>query len=276
MIVKEKIKQKSDIEKENKITPAYQKFLDETSEQQKSEWINSELVVHSPVAKRHLSLSRKLTRLMSSHADRYDLGYVAFEKALINLEVGVQNYEPDIVFFAKGKTKKMTETTSMFGIPDFVVEILSNGTAKRDRGVKFINYEKFGVSEYWIADAEHKTVEQFILQNKNYRLIKKYKIGDYIESKMLNNFFIPVRALFDTYINLAELDKPIRQIFEAKIQEKDKKIQEKNKKIQEKDKEIQEKELQLVLSIKFMKKMGATIKQIVEATKQSEKFIKNC
>ena len=277
-----------------KITPEYQHFLDVTSELQKSEWIDGKLVVHSPSIKRHITVTKRLVKLMDSHADRYDLGYVATEKALINLKTGEQNYEPDIVFFTKEKTKTMTPTTSMFDAPDFVVEVLSKSTEKRDRGVKFDNYEKYGVSEYWIISAKMETIEQYFLVNGKYKLLNIHEIGDYIESKTLSKFLIPVRAIFDTYINLAELDRPIRQIFEAKIKEKDKKIilneiiieekeiiiEEKEKKIEEKEKKIEENEKQieknkkqLISSIKFMKKKGATIDEIMQVTNHTKEFI---
>ena len=264
-------------QEQNKITisPEYQHFLDVTSELQKSEWINGKLVVHSPSIKRHITVTKRLVKLMDSHADRYDLGYVATEKALINLKTGEQNYEPDIVFFTKEKTKNMTPTTSIFGVPDFVVEVLSKSTEKRDRGVKFDNYEKYGVSEYWIISAKKETIEQYFLVNGKYKLLNIHEIGDYIESKTLSKFLIPVRAIFDTYINLAELDRPIRQIFEAIIKEKDKKIILNEIIIKEKDKKIEEKDKQLISSIKFMKKKGATIKEIMQVTNQTKEFIEN-
>ncbi len=273
MLVEEKypiIIEKSVQKEEKVISSKYLHFLDEVAETRKSEWIDGKLVVQSPASKNHLSVSKRLTRLMSSHADRYDLGYVAFEKALINLDEGIQNFEPDIVFFNKKKVEAMSSTTSMFEAPDFVVEILSKGTTKNDRGVKFINYEKFGVSEYWIVDPKLKTIEQYILQNikykKKYKLTQIFKIGEYIESEMLKNFSIPVRALFDTYINLAELDKPIRQIFEVKIKEK-------NEIISEKEKTISEKEKTIFKIVNTLYNSGTDVNQIQEMTNLSKSEI---
>ncbi len=293
MLIKEEI-QKKENKSKPKISSEYRQYLDKTSELEKSEWIDGELVVHSPVLKRHLSVSRKLTRLMSAYTDRYDLGYVAFEKALINLKLGVQNYEPDIVFFSKEKTDSMTEKTSMFGVPDLVVEILSDGTERRDRGVKYQNYEKSKIPEYWIISAEKHIVEKYVLVNNKYILQKIYKIGDYIESEQIKGFHIPVRAIFDTYINLAELDRPLRTILEGKINEKERKfeiiskkfeiantsIEEKEKTIEEKEKTIEEKEKTikenvqiLINTIKMMKKLGATSEQIKSVTKKPIEFV---
>jgi len=285
------------LNKSEKITPEYQDFLDNTSERQKSEWIDGKLIIQSPAKKSHLSISKRLTRLMSAFADRYDLGYVAFEKALINLIEGEQNYEPDIVFFTKEKVKEMHDETSMFGIPDFVVEIVSKSTEKYDRGVKFSNYEKAGVTEYWIIVPKTKTIEQYILENGKYSLIKTHKPEDYIKSKTLNGFFVPVSSVFSTYANLAELDRPIRSVFEQEIkyhkkniEEKDKTIEEKDKAIEEKDKTIEEKDKtieenlktieetnnSMISSIILMKKSGISIEEIISVTNKSKEFIENC
>jgi Uma2 family endonuclease len=47
--------------------------------------------------------------------------------------------------------------------PDLVVEILSDSTERRDRGVKRERYGAFGVSEYWIVDTDAKHVELYRL-----------------------------------------------------------------------------------------------------------------
>lgn len=39
----------------------------------------------------------------------------------------------------------------VFGVPDLVVEILSEITARRDKTIKKAGCEKFGVKEYWLA-----------------------------------------------------------------------------------------------------------------------------
>lgn len=51
------------------------------------------------------------------------------------------------------------------GAPDLVVEVLSPGTARNDRTHKMDVYARFGVQEYWIADPEARTIEQYFLQD---------------------------------------------------------------------------------------------------------------
>ena len=58
--------------------------------------------------------------------------------------------------------------------PDLVVEILSPGTAKRDRAHKKDVYEQCGVPEYWIVEPTSKSIETYLLQDGRYTLDNIY------------------------------------------------------------------------------------------------------
>jgi Uma2 family endonuclease len=85
---------------------------------------------------------------------------------------------------------------------------LSDSTAKNDRETKFQDYAAHGVQEYWIVDADKQTIEQYFLQNEQYELLLKAKDGA-IESVVLPEFKIPIRAIFDETENLQALAKLI-------------------------------------------------------------------
>jgi len=56
------------------------------------------------------------------------------------------------------------------GVPELIVEVLSDKTRSKDKGLKFRLYERVGVKEYWIVDPRSKTVEQYILKDGWYFL----------------------------------------------------------------------------------------------------------
>ncbi len=68
------------------------------------------------------------------------------------------------------------------GAPDLVVEVLSPGTAKNDRMRKKEVYEACGVREYWIADPENRTIEQYLLRDGGLELSTVY--ASYTEREM--------------------------------------------------------------------------------------------
>jgi Uma2 family endonuclease len=179
-------------------------FYNDITEQEKVEFINGEIIVHSPVMKRHNSSTVLLSRLMSIYSDIHQLGFVGIEKIMITLTRN--DYEPDICFFKKKKSNDFVENQTLFPAPDFIIEILSEGTKKRDRGVKFQDYQSHKIEEYWIIDPDHQTVEQYHLENGEYELLLKSSEGN-IKSSVMTNFQIPIQSIFDEGINLETLKK---------------------------------------------------------------------
>ena len=169
-------------------------FYDVVTEQQKAEFINGEIVVHSPVKYQHNQASLRLATLLDAHARRYALGSVGHEKLLIILTRN--DYEPDICFFGHEKAQTFTPSQSKFPAPDLIVEVLSESTEAIDRGIKFEDYASHGVTEYWIVDPVAETIEQYLLQDGVYQLAVKVKTGT-ITSAVVTGFEIPVRAVFD-------------------------------------------------------------------------------
>ncbi|HEX4794145.1 MAG TPA: Uma2 family endonuclease [Humisphaera sp.] len=178
------------------------RFQDEVSEQQKAEFINGEVIVHSPVALEHDQVSTNLLVLAKTFATRHELGYVGHEKLLVSLTRN--DYEPDVCFFGTAKSSKFRAGQMKFPAPDFVAEIISRSTEHIDRKVKFEDYAAHGVSEYWIIDPRKRTVELYVLAGDRYGSARKVKDGT-IRSRAINGFVIPVRALFDAKENLRVL-----------------------------------------------------------------------
>lgn len=181
----------------------FREWVDETM---KVEFINGEAVVHSPVKKKHLDVTRFLGGLLNIFSLFKQLGTVWTEKAMISLTRN--DYEPDIVFFEAEKAKTFQRNQLFFPAPDFVVEILSTKTAARDRGVKKEDYAAHGISEYWIIDPEKQRVEQYLLIDPNDKIYFEpytYFIDDEIESRVIKGFKIPIRAIFEQAANAEAL-----------------------------------------------------------------------
>jgi Uma2 family endonuclease len=169
-------------------------FYDFVTEDMKAEFINGEVIIHSPVTDEHESTSFDLASLLHLYTVVNKLGRVTHEKLMIALTRN--NYEPDICFFSAAKAKKFKEGQKLFPAPDFIVEVISRSTEKIDRGVKFEDYALHGIKEYWIIDPKHKAIEKYLLVNKAYELEEKLLHGD-ISSKVIKGFSIPVKAIFN-------------------------------------------------------------------------------
>jgi len=185
-----------------------EKFLDELSPEIKAEFINGEVIVQSPATFKHSLVRKHLVKLLDTFVSLRRLGVVLDEKALICLTRN--DYEPDVSFFGTEKASLLTPDQLQFPPPDFIVEVLSTSTERRDRGVKFRDYAAHGVAEYWLVDPAAEVVEQYENLDGQYKLVSKLTAGA-ITSRVVQGFEIPVRSIFDVEENLAAL----RRMFEA-------------------------------------------------------------
>jgi Uma2 family endonuclease len=179
-----------------------QHFYDTMQEGQKTEFINGEVIVHSPSRLRDCLTSQNLGMLLDVYVRKRGLGLVGHEKILVALTRN--DYEPDVCFFSAKKARSFQPDQMIFPAPDFVAEVLSPSTAALDRGVKLEDYAAHGIDEYWIVDPEHERLEQYLLDGETYELVFKADSGS-VRSRAVDGFAPPVRAVFDEQENLATL-----------------------------------------------------------------------
>lgn len=182
-----------------------QEFYEWIQEDTKAEFINGEIVIHSPVKRRHWKVSDLLSSILSVYARINKLGSVGVEKVMISLTRN--DYEPDLVFFSAEKAAAFADDQVLFPAPDFVVEIISRKTASIDRGIKKSDYALHGIREYWIIDPAKMRIEQYILPagDQEYFPAKIHQYGHIIESYAIPGFAIPVEAVFEEAANVEAL-----------------------------------------------------------------------
>jgi Uma2 family endonuclease len=186
-----------------------ERFRAEVAEGEKIEFINGQIVPSMPVLNQHLKVSELLSTLLSTFVRVHNLGRIAVEKCRIALTRN--DYEPDICFWKREIAETFTPRQLNFPPPNFVVEILSDSTERNnrnDRTIKFEDYAAHGIEEYWIIDPDAETLEQYVLQGMNgetvYHLHIKSTNGT-VQSRAIEGFTMPVRALFDDDENLAAM-----------------------------------------------------------------------
>lgn len=107
--------------------------------------------------------------------------------------------QPD-VFWAgsEGSNCQIGSNRRWRGAPDLVVEILSPGTARHDRGVKSTLYEKHGVREYWLVEPapEAQFVEVYVLSEGRFVRQGLYEPKDTFTSPVLGGQAVETGKLF--------------------------------------------------------------------------------
>ena len=81
------------------------------------------------------------------------------------------------------------------GAPDWVIEITSPRTAKKDFNEKFNLYEEAGVREYWIIQPKEQAVNVYTLEDGQYALVDVYESGD-IPGRLFPDLIVSHERIF--------------------------------------------------------------------------------
>jgi len=122
-------------------------------------------VTPSPVTRHQLIVGRFLHNMMT-YLETHPVGAVftaPYDVVLSDTDI----VEPDLLLVLHNGRAKITEK-NVQGPPDMILEVLSPGTAARDRDLKRKRYERFGVQEYWLIDPDENTLEILALKGGQY------------------------------------------------------------------------------------------------------------
>jgi Uma2 family endonuclease len=116
----------------------------------KAELVEGEIKFMSPVSEAHQSLSVFLLSLLNALVSSHNMGRVFFESFVMKLGARAGR-EPDILFVATANLHRVRENF-LDGPADLIIEIVSPESRTRDKVTKLAEYQRLGVSEYWVLD----------------------------------------------------------------------------------------------------------------------------
>jgi Uma2 family endonuclease len=129
---------------------------DRLPEQPRHELLEGRLVLMPSPSLRHQAVVLFLWKYLQ-RTTRKGRGWVVAAPADVVLAEHTV-VQPDI-YYVSSDRKDMPLDGRRVGAPDLVVEVLSPGTAERDRGLKARLYAETGVREYWIVDPAERAFE---------------------------------------------------------------------------------------------------------------------
>jgi Uma2 family endonuclease len=102
--------------------------------------------------------------------------------------------QPDIVVICDAAKIK---PHGCVGAPDWVIEILSPYTSRRDMAEKFTLYERHGVREYWVIDPGNRFVHVYLRGEKGtFEKPRIYVGGATVASAVCTGFEVKLEDLF--------------------------------------------------------------------------------
>jgi Uma2 family endonuclease len=128
-------------------------------------------------------LSIEMDRFLTSES----LGELFFAPFDVFLDENANAVQPDILVILHENRHIIDEASSIHGVPDLIIEVLSQGNKKHDLITKKQLYEKFGVKEYWVVDPIEKEAIGYELTGQSY--VEFFKGMSTLKSNLLNKSF---------------------------------------------------------------------------------------
>lgn len=73
--------------------------------------------------------------------------------------------QPDVIVICE---RDKVKGFGIYGAPDFVLEVLSKSTRKKDMSIKLAKYQEAGVKEYWIIDPDKGILITYYFEDENF------------------------------------------------------------------------------------------------------------
>ncbi len=104
--------------------------------------------------------------------------------------------QPDIFWVAENSQCVEMDGKYWYGAPDLIIEVLSPGTERKDRGKKFRLYQKYGVREYWLISRIESFIEVYNWIDGVFIQQGVYGSDDTFVSSVLGTKIVDVKKIF--------------------------------------------------------------------------------
>lgn len=148
------------------------------------EWVAGELIKMSPVTEEHDALTGYLYMLFEAYFSYRPIGQTRRDPFVMRMDNIDRSREPDIQVILNTNPGQLTRT-AMIGPADICIEVVSEESVSRDYGDKFVEYEKAGVSEYWLFDYLRKVAAFHRLNDEGVYQPVRVEAQDYYETPLL-------------------------------------------------------------------------------------------
>jgi Uma2 family endonuclease len=105
---------------------------------------------------------------------------------------------PDLQLYRRGNDALLDQDKGLVrGRPDLVVEIVSPSSQRYDRVTKLRWYADLAVAEYWLVDAEARTLERLVLRESSYLIAESLADGEILRPDSFDGLEIPLAKLWE-------------------------------------------------------------------------------
>ncbi|HEY3245896.1 MAG TPA: Uma2 family endonuclease, partial [Phycisphaerae bacterium] len=162
----------------------FAEFMETVREDEKADLIDGVIYMASPENSEHNDLVLWLATILRVFMEERDLGRVTMSRVAYRL--GVKGGpEPDVAVVLKARSARI-KRGYVEGRPDLAIEVVSPDSVARDYHLKWKQYERARVPEYWIIDPEER--QTTFLRYERGRFVKAAVRDHIFRSRILSGF----------------------------------------------------------------------------------------
>ncbi|MFL5347475.1 MAG: Uma2 family endonuclease [Hyalangium sp.] len=113
------------------------------------------------------------------------------------LHLGGDVLVPDLAGWRREHMPKLPRVAALTLAPDWVCEVISPSTEKRDRSAKLPAYAREGVHHVWLVDPELRTLEIFRLEGPRYVLLGTHVDEASVRAEPFDALELSLRVLWE-------------------------------------------------------------------------------
>lgn len=146
------------------------------------ELVEGEIMGKRSPSTKHQRLVLAIARML---LDTVPDGHVFIAPLSVRLDE-YNSFQPDVFWVSAHNPHCEIREDQVVAAPDLAVEVISPGSAKMDRGIKFEKYQEHGVREYWLVEPELAFLQVWLLQEGRYAQQGIFAAGETFTSATIN------------------------------------------------------------------------------------------
>ncbi len=148
----------------------------------KTELVHGELVMSPAANLDHAYMSNVLGFALNLHISEFNLGRLYSSPVDVILAPEAV-FQPDLCYVRTERRHILHDR--ILGPPDLCIEIISESNRTHDTVVKFKEYARYGVAEYWLVDGRGREISSWRNVDDQFELIGRARAGDRVRSLVL-------------------------------------------------------------------------------------------
>jgi Uma2 family endonuclease len=183
----------------------------EEQQEEKHEYVDGKMYAMAGASEDHIDITTNLTVILSNHLRGKDCKLFPSDMRL-NIASKKIYYYPDLLVTCDERDRFNKKQKNY---PCLIIEVLSESTESKDRGVKFANYQTIqSLQEYVLISQWEQRIEVF-RRNAKFWVLQTYTAGELIELQSIN-LQISMDAIYE---DVALSEPALETTLEANIEE---------------------------------------------------------